>query len=371
MDAGTSKPPSYKEFLARHLKRSEPPYNGEAVCPVCRDDWEKSESPHEEPVLTDCGHVFHKDCLLEWTGKDSLESAPTQLDGWQLTFSTCPHCRGNLFKHLALFRKTVSVHWFNEMRKLLKVHPDHRDWTVETIDNFEWRKQLDNLTDYADHVCTILTELAGLADRSPPRDSTMKFMALEAFLYHYKSVVPNSWLKILLAEGASYFEDILAHDGQLDDYVCNANHPLKIERVLPKEIPTIITWEFTDAAGLKFSGGIVMPSDGVTYGLGTFDDWKQDMIRLVQFPTLEGHHPYLQYETIDRAHMVRSVTESETANSLEICYLITDGSKKTICLRWGDPMIVQTPDLGPVLHLNSMSGPPKTQIYGTSLNEEN
>ncbi|KAF9699940.1 hypothetical protein EKO04_001954 [Ascochyta lentis] len=60
----------------------------DAECPVCITEIDSNErGEDEQPVLTKCGHVFHKLCLDKWINDSGMK-----------TSNTCPSCRAILCK---------------------------------------------------------------------------------------------------------------------------------------------------------------------------------------------------------------------------------------------------------------------------------
>jgi hypothetical protein len=55
----------------------------DVCCPICTTEWSSDEST----VRTQCGHIYHKACLLQWVKP-----------GMWAEKNTCPVCRGELFE---------------------------------------------------------------------------------------------------------------------------------------------------------------------------------------------------------------------------------------------------------------------------------
>ncbi|KAF2686324.1 hypothetical protein K458DRAFT_471843 [Lentithecium fluviatile CBS 122367] len=86
------------DCVSNHLFPADPPPD-EPDCPICREDWQSSDGPGQQIVSTECNHIFHCDCLVEW------------LSGGH---RTCPSCRrvlynghssseGENYQHVILF----------------------------------------------------------------------------------------------------------------------------------------------------------------------------------------------------------------------------------------------------------------------------
>jgi hypothetical protein len=57
----------------------------ETMCPICFDDF--SETPDQAVYKTDCGHVFHNNCLNKYCTKNERRGNP----------QICPVCRKDLY----------------------------------------------------------------------------------------------------------------------------------------------------------------------------------------------------------------------------------------------------------------------------------
>jgi len=57
----------------------------ETMCPICFDDF--SETPDQAVYKTDCGHVFHNNCLNKYCTKNERRGNP----------QICPMCRKDLY----------------------------------------------------------------------------------------------------------------------------------------------------------------------------------------------------------------------------------------------------------------------------------
>ncbi|KAF1829716.1 hypothetical protein BDW02DRAFT_136258 [Decorospora gaudefroyi] len=58
------------------------------TCPVCMSDVQEDGKDEEEPVVTKCGHFFHRACLDGWVNESAMNAS-----------NTCPSCRAEMCEH--------------------------------------------------------------------------------------------------------------------------------------------------------------------------------------------------------------------------------------------------------------------------------
>jgi hypothetical protein len=71
---------SLKQYFTTHIRPADPPPD-EEDCPICIQPWRPTA---QEIVQTNCGHVFHRLCLVIWL---TQETDPR----------SCPNCRDVFF----------------------------------------------------------------------------------------------------------------------------------------------------------------------------------------------------------------------------------------------------------------------------------
>ncbi|KAF2643968.1 hypothetical protein P280DRAFT_514943 [Massarina eburnea CBS 473.64] len=101
--------PTQTKFYARSMKAVTLIPAGQE-CTVCCDECDLSV----DVVKTPCNHFFHRQCLVDWFGKQLLDVNRDQ--AYAPDKGTCPNCRSPLFTVVGLSNRTItSNNWFQKI----------------------------------------------------------------------------------------------------------------------------------------------------------------------------------------------------------------------------------------------------------------